>query len=117
MEGLKDLDDFSHIILLYHFHQAEDMQLLVSPFLDTELHGIFATRAPVRPNPIGISIVELNEIDENILKIKGVDMLDTTPLLDIKPFVPHFDHRKAHAGWLAKTSHEKVETFYSDSRF
>ena len=117
MEGLKDLEDFSHIILLYHFHQAEKMQLLVRPYLDTEIHGIFATRAPVRPNPIGISIVKLNEIKETNLKIKGVDMLNLTPLLDIKPFVPLFDHRQAYTGWLAKTGHEEKDIFYSDDRF
>ena len=71
----------------------------------------------MRPNPIGISIVELNEIDRNILKIKGVDMLDITPLLDIKPFVPQFDHRKARTGWMAETGHDEMEIFYSDSRF
>jgi tRNA-Thr(GGU) m(6)t(6)A37 methyltransferase TsaA len=117
MEGLKDLEGFSHIILLYHFHQIEKMQLLVHPYLDEDIHGIFATRAPVRPNPIGISIVELIEIKKTVLKIKGVDILNQTPLLDIKPFVPLFDHRKAQTGWLSKTGHQEKEIIYSDDRF
>ena len=102
-EGLKDLNGFSHIILLYYFHQIKKKKLQVFPYMDENLHGIFATRAPVRPNPIGISITRLISIDENILFIKGIDVLNNTPLLDIKPYVPEFDMREmVRIGWLEK---------------
>lgn len=106
IEGLKDIEDFSHLILLYRFHKStkeyikkdgkflETKNLLVNPFLDNNYHGIFSTRSPIRPNPIGISIVELLEKNKNILKVKGVDMVNKTPLLDIKPYIPRFDNRK-----------------------
>jgi tRNA-Thr(GGU) m(6)t(6)A37 methyltransferase TsaA len=100
-EGLKDLDGFSHIILLYHFHRSTHPRLTVTPFLDTRPRGVFATRAPSRPNPIGLSIVKLLAVSENMLQVENVDMLDATPLLDIKPYVPQFDHRDAQRiGWL-----------------
>ena len=83
-EGLKDLEGFSHIILLYHFHRAREPKLVVTPFLDSEQHGIFATRAPTRPNPIGLSVVSLLRREGNILHIGNVDVVDGTPLLDIK---------------------------------
>ena len=91
----------------------------VFPFLDEKKRGIFSTRAPVRPNPIGISIVELISIDPslNILKIKGVDMLDSTPLLDIKPYIPLFDHQEAKTGWIANSLQQKKEEMISDDRF
>lgn len=99
--GLQDLDGFSHLILLYHFDRVAAPRLKVKPFLDTELRGIFATRAPSRPNPIGLSIVELVRIQEHCLDILGVDVLDGTPLLDIKPYVDRFDTRYSkHQGWL-----------------
>lgn len=99
--GLKDLEGFSHIMLLYHFHLSDGYSLEVRPFLDEEPHGLFATRAPRRPNPIGISVVRLLEIKGNMLVIEDVDMVDGTPLLDIKPYVPAFEHREnVKAGWL-----------------
>jgi len=99
--GLKDLDGFSHVILVYWFHRAKAPSLAVRPFLDDRPHGLFATRYPARPNPIGLSVVELVAIDGHTLYVRGVDVLDATPLLDIKPFVPAFDHREgAQVGWL-----------------
>ena len=100
VEGLQDVEGFSHIILLYAFHQSEGYALRVKPFLDDQLHGLFATRHPCRPNPIGLSIVRLLARRDNVLEIEGVDVLDGTPLLDIKPYVPDFDVRtNAHTGW------------------
>jgi tRNA-Thr(GGU) m(6)t(6)A37 methyltransferase TsaA len=101
VEGLRDLEGFSYLILVYHFHLAQEYSLLVRPFLDKQLHGVFATRAPSRPNPIGLSVVRLTKIETNLLHIQDVDIIDGTPLLDIKPFVPEFDQRKAEKiGWL-----------------
>jgi len=98
--GLQDLDGFSHIILLYVWHEAQGFDLLVKPFLDDQKHGIFATRYPGRPNQIGISIVRLLAVRDNLLEIEGADMLDNTPLLDIKPYVPDFDIRTGtRNGW------------------
>jgi tRNA-Thr(GGU) m(6)t(6)A37 methyltransferase TsaA len=105
--GLKDLEEFSHIILLYAFHCSSGYSLQVKPFLDDQLRGLFATRHPCRPNPIGLSIVRLLACRENILDIEGVDMLDGTPLLDIKPYVPDFDVRtEVKTGWYAHRSKE-----------
>ena len=115
-EGLKDLDGFSHIILLYYFHAAEGHSLLCRPFLDTQQRGVFATRAPRRPNAIGLSIVELSGIEGGVLTVKSVDMLDGSPLLDIKPYVEHFDvRRETKAGWFehAQNSTRSV----ADNRF
>lgn len=101
MEGLADIDGFSHIILIYYFHLAKNVALKVIPYLDKQARGVFATRAPGRPNHIGISVIELLKTESNILYIKNVDIVDGTPLLDIKPFVPQFDNRKkAKIGWL-----------------
>ncbi len=117
VEGLKDLDGFSHIILLYHFHQIDGYKLIVTPFLDTRQHGVFSTRAPRRPNAIGISIVELIDIKENVLEIKNVDILDGTPLIDIKPYVPEFDqYSDVRTGWL-EAAKGNVHTKRSDDRF
>lgn len=100
-EGLKDLEGFSHIYLIYHLHKAKKAKLLVKPFLQDKLHGLFATRSPNRPNPIGISIVELSRIEGNTLYLKGLDILDGTPLLDIKPYTSKFDKiKKTRNGWL-----------------
>lgn len=116
-EGLDGLDGFSHIILLFYCHQAQPFSLRVKPFLDDEKHGLFATRAPSRPNAIGLSIVELVEIQGTTLMIQNVDMLDGTPLLDIKPYVPAFDERpNARFGWLEKHVHRLDET-RDDGRF
>jgi tRNA-Thr(GGU) m(6)t(6)A37 methyltransferase TsaA len=116
-EGLRDLEGFSHIILLYHFHRIKDSSLMVKPFLDDKLHGVFATRSPARPNKIGISIVQLNGIEKNILQIQDIDILDGTPLIDIKPYVPKFDCRKtAKIGWFSDKI-SKLETTKDDGRF
>jgi tRNA-Thr(GGU) m(6)t(6)A37 methyltransferase TsaA len=99
-EGLQDLEGFSHIILLYFFHESTDFSLIVKPFLDDQLHGVFATRYPARPNQIGLSIVKLTSQIGSILQVEGVDMLDGTPLLDIKPYVAEFDLRTGtRHGW------------------
>ena len=116
-QGLKDLDGFSHVILLYHFHQTKGSELVVTPFMDSRPHGVFATRAPRRPNPIGLSVVRLLEISSNILKIEDVDALDGTPVIDIKPYVPAFDHHPAdRVGWLEAKSH-RVKNAVADKRF
>ena len=117
VEGLKDVDSFSHLILIYHFHLARDYSLLVKPFLDERIHGVFATRAPSRPNPVGVSIVRLAKIEKNVLHIQDVDIVDGTPLLDIKPFVPEFDQRKTERiGWLKKKVY-KLRSSRDDGRF
>jgi tRNA (adenine37-N6)-methyltransferase len=98
--GLRNLDGFSHIFLLYAFHRSNDYTLLVKPFLDDQERGLFATRYPARPNPIGLSIVRLISIRDRFLEIDGIDVLDGTPLLDIKPYVPDFDvQTDARTGW------------------
>ncbi|MBU2497639.1 MAG: tRNA (N6-threonylcarbamoyladenosine(37)-N6)-methyltransferase TrmO [Proteobacteria bacterium] len=115
--ALKDLDGFSHIILLYHFHRVSGSELIVTPFLDTQPRGVFATRAPKRPNPIGISVVKLLSVEGATLLIENVDILDGTPLIDIKPYVPEFDHQPAdRLGWLEK-AREKAREKRSDNRF
>ncbi|MCD6229075.1 MAG: tRNA (N6-threonylcarbamoyladenosine(37)-N6)-methyltransferase TrmO [Candidatus Omnitrophica bacterium] len=102
-EGLKDLEGFSHIILIYHFHLIRSYSLIVKPYMDDNLHGVFATRAPKRPNAIGISVVKLLNIEGNVLEVEDVDIVDGTPLLDIKPYVPDFDIRRVEKiGWLRK---------------
>ena len=115
--GLADLEGFSHVILLYHFHRSGDFKLRVIPFLDSQPHGVFSTRAPRRPSPIGLSIVPLEKISDGVLYINNVDILDETPLLDIKPYVPEFDQQKStRTGWLEKSGDEVVEK-KSDGRF
>jgi tRNA (adenine37-N6)-methyltransferase len=115
--GLKDITGFSHIFLIYDLHLSKPGSLLVRPFLDTEAHGIFATRSPSRPNRIGISVVKLKKIEGNNLFIEDVDVLDGTPLLDIKPYVPEFDDRAgARTGWLENKS-QKARDLKSDRRF
>ena len=100
--GLDGLEGFSHVILLYFFHHAEPgYDLIVTPYLDEEPHGLFATRYPRRPNPIGLSVVRLLSREGNTLHVEGIDVLDGTPLLDIKPYVPPFDaFPEATMGWL-----------------
>ncbi|HOY66698.1 MAG TPA: tRNA (N6-threonylcarbamoyladenosine(37)-N6)-methyltransferase TrmO [Candidatus Ozemobacteraceae bacterium] len=101
-DGLLDIEGFSHLHLIYAFHGIGAGALRVKPYLDTVEHGIFATRAPKRPNPIGLSVVRLVAVRGNILEIAGVDMLDGTPLLDIKPYIPSLDVRDAdRIGWYA----------------
>jgi tRNA-Thr(GGU) m(6)t(6)A37 methyltransferase TsaA len=117
IEGLEDLGDFSHIMLLFHFHFSKSFSLKVKPYMDTNFHGVFATRAPSRPNSIGISIVRLIKIKENILHIKDVDIVDGTPLLDIKPYVPEFAATETiKTGWLNENVH-KLDTSEDDGRF
>ena len=117
VDGLKDLDGFSHLILIYHFHKAHGSALTVTPFLDSTPHGIFATRAPSRPNPIGLSVVKLVGIKGNEIYVEQVDILDQTPLLDLKPYVPEFDHRPdARIGWLERAKGE-ISSKLSDNRF
>jgi tRNA-Thr(GGU) m(6)t(6)A37 methyltransferase TsaA len=100
-DGLKDLEGFDRIWLVYWFNRAPDAQLLVTPFLDDRERGVFATRAPTRPNPIGISSVRLLRVEGNVLSVAEVDILDGTPLLDIKPYAPAFDcYRVKRSGWL-----------------
>ena len=115
--GLKDIEGFSHLILLYHFHLVKQTNLLVKPFLGNELLGVFATRSPGRPNPIGLSIVRLTGVDGNLLAISDVDIVDKTPLLDIKPYVGEFDIRQGvNNGWFKETVHKMAVT-KDDGRF
>jgi tRNA-Thr(GGU) m(6)t(6)A37 methyltransferase TsaA len=100
--GLKDIETFSHIYLLYHLDRAGEIEMVRHTFLDDEPHGIYASRHPCRPNGIGMSIVKLLGREANILTVQGVDMLDQTPLLDIKPYLPKFDSiASASEGWAA----------------
>lgn len=116
--GLKDLDGFSHITLLYHFHKVKRAELQVVPFMDKEKRGIFSCKAPKRPNPIGISTVKLLNIKNNRIFIEEVDMLDGTPLLDIKPFHPLFDNRDGvKTGWLNNGQELTSDNMRSDNRF
>lgn len=116
-QGLKDLDGFSHIILLYHFHRTLRKDLIVTPFLDNEPRGVFATRSPNHPNAIGLSVVRLVSVVGLRLTIEDVDILDGTPLLDIKPYVPAFDQRKPErVGWLEKAQ-GKADQHRADERF
>jgi len=115
--GLKDLDGFSHVYLLYHFHRAAKTTLVVKPFLDQTARGVFATRAPVRPNHLGLSVVELLSVKDNVLTVRGIDVLDGTPLLDIKPYVEQFDHpAHSRSGWMA-ASDSDIQGQRSDQRF
>lgn len=116
-KGLKDLDQFSHIILIYHFHLSKRYSLEVVPFMDDSPHGLFSTRAPSRPNPIGLSVVSLTKIEGNKLYVKNIDIINGTPLLDIKPFVPEFDSPRAKKmGWLKKNV-KKLRKSRDDERF
>ncbi len=115
--GLKDLEGFSHLILLYHFHKVSGYDLEVVPFLDDTPRGLFSTRAPRRPNPIGLSVVRLTSVEGSTLRLEDIDVLDRTPLLDIKPFVPAFDAPTAErTGWLEGCLEEAVSR-RSDHRF
>ena len=117
VEGLRDLDGFSHIYLIYRFHKATRTELTVVPFMDTVSRGIYATRSPLRPNHIGISIVNLVSVKGNIVSVRGVDVLDGTPLLDIKPFITAFDQvSNSRDGWMTASSADVAEK-RSDDRF
>jgi tRNA-Thr(GGU) m(6)t(6)A37 methyltransferase TsaA len=115
--GLKDIDGFSHLILIYHFHKSQGFELTVKPFLDDHPRGVFATRAPRRPNAVGLSIVTLLGRSGNVLRVGEIDVADQTPLLDIKPYVPQFDAPQASAlGWLEGKA-ENFREKRSDHRF
>lgn len=116
-EGLKDLDGFSHVYLIYIFHKAARTRLTVTPFLDTRERGVFATRSPLRPNHMGLSIVRLTKVEGCALTIRGVDVLNGTPLLDIKPYVENFDAVTGSSpGWMTASA-EEVSAARSDGRF
>ncbi len=116
-EGLADLDGFSHAILIYHFHKARKHKLKVIPYLDSEQRGVFATRAPSRPNGIGLTTVKIIKIVENKIYFRNADMVDGTPLLDIKPYIPDVDSHRVHKiGWLEGRVY-RMETTKDDSRF
>ncbi len=119
-EGLKDLDGFSHLYLIYYFHKIKEHKLSVVPFNDKThtSRGVFSTRTPVHPNSIGLSVVELVKVEKNIVTIKGVDILDGTPILDIKPYIENFDKAEGdvRSGWM-KASLQEVEQKRSDERF
>ena len=117
VEGLQDLDGFSHVVLLYHFHLVRESRLTVTPFLDSRPRGIFATRAPTRPNSIGLSVVKLLGVEGNVLHVENVDIVDGTPLLDIKPYVPEFDqHAAERTGWLER-ARGQAQVQKADGRF
>jgi tRNA-Thr(GGU) m(6)t(6)A37 methyltransferase TsaA len=119
-QGLKDLDGFSHIYLIYYFHKIKQHKLEVIPFNDktNSIRGVFSTRTPMHPNKLGLSIVELISINDNILTFKGVDILDKTPIIDIKPYIENFDKIDVptSSGWMKSTSDE-VSLKKSDTRF
>ena len=116
-EGLADLEGFSRIILLYTLHRCTGYSLKVPPFLDPVPRGVFATRSPRRPNAIGLSAVRLTGIDSCVLSIEDIDVIDGTPLLDIKPYVPAFDsYPDEQSGWLEQVAHNAQHT-RSDDRF
>lgn len=115
--GLKDLYGFSHIILIYYFHLSRGHSLHVLPFLDNTPKGVFSTRVPKRPNGVGLSVVKLTAIHGTILEIEEVDVIDKTPLIDIKPFVPEFDNREVQSsGWFAEQARKATE-IRADKRF
>lgn len=115
--GLKDLDGFSYAMLLYHFHRSSGYSLETKPFLDDTPRGVFSTRAPKRPNPIGVSVVRVLGIQGSTIEIEDVDILDGTPVLDIKPFVPEIDNREpGKIGWFSRRALE-VRTMKADDRF
>jgi tRNA-Thr(GGU) m(6)t(6)A37 methyltransferase TsaA len=116
--ALRDLDGFSHLWLLVHLHRVHGWTPEVTPFLDDDRpRGVLATRSPRHPNPIGLSLVELVAVEPSLLRIRGVDLLDGTPVLDVKPYVPLFDARDdVRTGWFARVV-ERVRTVRSDRRY
>jgi tRNA-Thr(GGU) m(6)t(6)A37 methyltransferase TsaA len=116
--GLKDIEEFSHLILVYVFDRSLGFDLICKPYMEDKEHGVFSMRSPQRPNPIGISVVRLEKREGNMLYLSEVDMLDQTPLLDIKPFVPKFDHREnVKVGWMERTFRDREHRKVSDERF
>jgi tRNA-Thr(GGU) m(6)t(6)A37 methyltransferase TsaA len=120
VEGLKDLDGFSHAYLIYYFHKVECHNLSVVPFNDktNTPRGVFSTRTPMHPNSIGLSVVKIITVDKNIVTVQGIDILDGTPLLDIKPYIENFDRveGEVRSGWM-KSSLQEVSQIRSDERF
>ena len=117
IDGLKDLDGFSHIYLIYHFHKATRTELNVIPFMDKEARGVFSTRSPLRPSHIGMSITKIISIKDNIVTVVGIDILNETPLLDIKPYIPQFeDVVDVKTGWMNKKESDVISKL-SDNRF
>lgn len=115
--ALADLEGFSHCILIYHFHEAGAYEPRVTPFLDDEPRGLFATRAPTRPNSIGLSVVAIESIEGATIDVRGIDVLDGTPVLDVKPFVPDFDAPdSAETGWIDAVDDDAGRE-YADDRF
>ncbi len=118
IDGLTDLEESSHITLLYHLHKINGYDLMVKPFMDNKEHGIFATKSPKRPNAIGLSTVKILEIKHNVIHVEMVDMLNETPLIDIKPFFSKFDNRaNTKSGWLDNQADIPITKLRSDERF
>lgn len=116
-QGLQDLDGFSHLYAIYCFHKVKEWKGKVTPFLDNQERGLFATRAPKRPNPIGLSLLEILSVDANQIKVRNIDVLDSTPLLDIKPYIPQFEPgENIRIGWLSGKV-QNVNSKRSDKRF
>ncbi len=117
--GLKDLEGFSHIILIYHFHLSVGYSLHVKPFMHNKFRGVFATRAPKRPNPIGMSIVRLIKVEGGTIYFKNVDIIDGTPLLDIKPYIPEDRQRAERIGWISErvNKHRRQSVRIQDKKF
>ncbi len=115
--GLKDIDGFSHIYVFFGFNRSDSGKLLVKPYLDTVERGIFATRSPLRPNPLGMTIVRLERIEGNKLHVSGVDILNGSPVLDIKPYIPAFDyHQPERIGWY-QSKEQRDSLVLADDRF
>lgn len=117
VDGIKDLDGFSHIFVFFKFNGKLEKKLLVKPYLDTKEHGIFATRSPMRPNPLGMTIVKLDRIEGNRLFVSGVDILNNSLVIDLKPYVPDFDYFQTEKiGWYAANK-ARAEKVLADDRF
>jgi tRNA (adenine37-N6)-methyltransferase len=116
--ALRDLDGFSHLWLIAHLHRVDGWTPEVTPFLDDDRpRGVLATRSPRHPNPVGLSLVELLAVEPGALRIRGIDLLDGTPVLDVKPYVPLFDARvDVRTGWFADAA-ERVRSVRSDARY
>jgi tRNA-Thr(GGU) m(6)t(6)A37 methyltransferase TsaA len=118
VDGLADLEGFSHVTLLYHFHLTKGHLLSVIPFMDTKPHGVFATRSPKRPNHIGMSTVRILSVEGDTITFDGADMLDGTPLIDVKPYFPKYDSpQDTKSGWLETAAHAQCCNVRSDKRF
>lgn len=115
--GIKDLEGFSHIYVFFKFDRTLENKLLVKPYLDTNERGVFATRSPLRPNPLGMTIVRLDRVEGNRLFVSGVDILNNSPVIDLKPYIPDFDyHQPEKIGWYADNK-ARAEKVLADDRF